>query len=499
MSTRGISRISKPWIAGAVAVAVGSAAVALWMLADSSPDHEPTPAAATATRAVALAPSAVSVPAAAVVTASTVTVEPLATTSTVPTRPASTAPAPPPLPEEARSEWLVLQAPGDTPGPLFKRTRPRLRHTGLEERPYDLCDLDDAKLTVAQRAPEPGETLLLTFNEWDRLKQDRYGLGCDGTEPIQGFDGRYAIVDLQSGLWHYFPTPEEAVEWLNDGKAAHLEAHRNTVPPHTRPLGTVSHLSGATPRSGFTENIVFAGADSPVDEVYVLAETLTLHDGALRGLVRNWSRTLWAYGVTVTAEGSVWRWPLSVQPGETAPFEIVGWDSPAVPDPASVAVTAQMSPYADLTRAFEFDWATPWSSKHEPEHKPTMPPEVEATFPAEEDYYGQSYHWHLVSGPVPPLAELWSHPSVNERLVGAEIEDLRAYVAYHNGGSGQVIGIERLHVIGFEEIIDRVPYFHSDSPDAPQYGVWITFDTPHDPYGNSDLYTVWLGGAHTVE
>ncbi|MYA82347.1 MAG: hypothetical protein F4021_06955 [Acidimicrobiales bacterium] len=496
MSTRGILRISKPWIAGAAAVAVGSAAALAWrMLVDSSPNHGLATAAATATAETALAPSAASVPAAAIVTASTATVGSATTTVSALVRTTTTTPAPP-LPEEARSEWLVLQGSGDIPGPLFGRSLPRMRHTGLEERPYDLCDLEDAKMTVAQRAPEPGEKLLLTLKEWDRFKQDRYGLGCDGTESIEGFDGRYAIVNLQSGLWQYFPTAERAVEWLNDGKAAHLEAHRNTVPPHTRPLGTVSSLRGATAPSGFTENIVFAEADSPVDEVQVLPESLAVRDGAVRGLVRNWSRTRWAYGVTVTADGSVWRWPLSVQPGETAPFEILGWDSSAVPDPASIAVTAEMSPYADLTRAFEFEWATPWSSKYEPEHKPTMPPEVEATFPAEEDYYGQLYRWRWVSGPVPPPAELWSHPSVNERLVGAEIEDLRAYIAYHQGGSGQVIGVERLHVIGFEEVIDRLPYFYSGSPDAPQYEVWITFDTPHDLYGDSDLYTVWLGGAH---
>ena len=55
--------------------------------------------------------------------------------------------------------------------------------------------------------------------------------------------------------------------------------------------------------------IEFAPVDAPVDEVRVLPGTVAVSGGVLRGLVRNWSRHLWAYGVTVTVGEQAFEWP----------------------------------------------------------------------------------------------------------------------------------------------------------------------------------------------
>ena len=132
---------------------------------------------------------------------------------------------------------------------------------------------------------------------------------------------------------------EEAVEFLERER----REQRGTVPYGVTPQGFLDW-------TGAGLGILYSSADGPVDEVRVLPETVLVRDGVLRGLVRNWSRTLWAYGVTVAAEGRVWHWPLTVQPGETAPFEIGEWDGPADPADIGFDVDAEMSNDADMTR-----------------------------------------------------------------------------------------------------------------------------------------------------
>ena len=101
--------------------------------------------------------------------------------------------------------------------------------------------------------------------------------------------------------------------------------------------------------------IEYSDAADPVDAVRVLPGTVAVgSDGALRGLVRNWSRTRWAYGTVVVAGGVEWVWPLSIQPGEMAPFEIKNWHGPSDPSLIDFSVMAEMSDEADLSRAWFF-------------------------------------------------------------------------------------------------------------------------------------------------
>lgn len=132
-------------------------------------------------------------------------------------------------------------------------------------------------------------------------------------------------LDTKGALYsRRFYASETIEEWrdLSEGMASEHTELRDTIPYGTRPHGFRDDTG-----AGF--GIVYSSAAALVDDVRVLTDTVLVRDGVLRGLVRNWSRTLWAYGVAVTADGRSWHWPLSVQPGEVAPFEIDGWDGPA--------------------------------------------------------------------------------------------------------------------------------------------------------------------------
>ena len=137
-------------------------------------------------------------------------------------------------------------------------------------------------------------------------------------------------------------TMEKAQEEWAERQVQKLARYEDTVPEGARPSGF----------RGF--EIEYSSVSAPVDEVQVLAHTLAVRDGMLRGLVRNRSRTLWAYGTVVEAEGRRWRWPLSIQPGEVAPFELEGWDGGADPGRVEFEVTAEMSNDMDLSRYATF-------------------------------------------------------------------------------------------------------------------------------------------------
>ena len=146
--------------------------------------------------------------------------------------------------------------------------------------------------------------------------------------------------------------------------------------------------TGYTDEFGISlHGIRYSDADDPIDEVRVLADTVAVRDGVLRGLVRNLSRTLWAYGVTVSAEGKSWQWPLSVQPGEVAPFEINGWSGPDDPEQIDLTVTAQMSPKGDISRSYDWGQWNPLPPDRMPEfeqaerddgHEPGLVQQIDA-------------------------------------------------------------------------------------------------------------------------
>lgn len=215
---------------------------------------------------------------------------------------------------------------------------------------FDLCDDAEAFEAITGQSYRAGD--LFPQDTYAQLIFDRYRMGCDGAvaDPDRR-EPRWALRANDRGDTIRFASYDEAVAYQQEQIASYRDQFANTV--DTPAFG----LHGAVPVNVL---IHFAGADAPVDEVRLLGDSVTVVDGVLRGMVRNWSRELWAYNVTVTADGRTFEWPLSVQPGELAPFEIVAWKGSLDARGIDIDVTAQMVREADLSRAFVFFFGREW-------------------------------------------------------------------------------------------------------------------------------------------
>ena len=184
-----------------------------------------------------------------------------------------------------------------------------------------------------------------------------------------------------------------------------------------------------------------APAHLPVDEVQVLPETVAVREGVLRGLVRNRSRRLWAYEVAIAAGGREFRWPLSIQPGEVAPFEIAGWAGSGDPETIDMVVTADMSWHADPSRAFaEMSrgqlrlWVGELARRAMPDAVRDRYRHVVA------DTDSGSVSVGTVSWTVAPIEPPDSHRSLADDLERLAVPDLRAYGVVYDG-FGRVIEV----------------------------------------------------------
>ena len=131
--------------------------------------------------------------------------------------------------------------------------------------------------------------------------------------------------------------------WVEErwAEAERAERERTGLPRNVDGFGFVSSLGLG---QGEPFGVVFAPFDAPVDEVRVLSGTVAVSGGVLRGLVRNWSRHLVGVRGHCDSRGAcAFEWPLSVQPGEVAPFEIGGWDGPTDAGLIDIDVTAELS------------------------------------------------------------------------------------------------------------------------------------------------------------
>ena len=238
--------------------------------------------------------------------------------------------------------------PGDTPGPLL--TQPSARPGFF--RVYDMCGVTEVSF-------REGSDFLSVVYRYGYDTARRFHKGC--------IEGRFmALVNshwigVAGGPYseqRYFERRDQAEAWLGERRDAHYQektqAERNGTVPSASPYGFYESVGRnfGSQSAGGPFGIVFAPADAPVDEVTVVEGSVAVSGGVLRGLVRNWSRRLWAYGVEVCAGGDCFGWPLSVQPGELAPFEIAGWDGPADPDRIRISVDADMSWHFDPSRAW---------------------------------------------------------------------------------------------------------------------------------------------------
>ncbi|WP_419839543.1 hypothetical protein [Candidatus Poriferisodalis sp.] len=298
-----------------------------------------------------------------------------------------------------------------------------LEHIDLLSGVFDLCD--DAEAYEAFTGETYREGSLFPRNTYPELISERGTMGCDGSGT--GVDQpRWALRANDWGGTIRFATREDALAEQEERIARYSKRYANTV--ETPPLGIHDGVS--------TDALIrFADADTPVDDVRLLEDSLTVVDGVLRGMVRNWSRVLWAYEVTVTAHGRIFEWPLSVQPGEIAPFEIGAWDGPVDTHRIGIEVAARMVPEADLSRAFEFFFGRPWwGNAYDVPYD--YPQHIHEALPQEGSHelylaYAQfaepdSHPWTADPGALAG----WRSGDILESLVTqVRIDDLRAYLA----------------------------------------------------------------------
>ena len=141
--------------------------------------------------------------------------------------------------------------------------------------------------------------------------------------------------------------PEVSVE-------AAVEAYRHRIEQYAN---FSSYIQGS--RMGYDAPMVYYDVEPRQDALVVLEWSVSVIDGVVRGEALNHSERLWARNAAVTATDPAgaehtWRYPLTVQPGETMPFEIEGWTGSQSPSEVALAVSADMSPRIDLTRSLRF-------------------------------------------------------------------------------------------------------------------------------------------------
>lgn len=234
---------------------------------------------------------------------------------------------------ESLRVWL---GPRDAPGALWKQYGIAGEGVG---RVLDVCVREEAYAGIGGRVLAPGEPI--SGKELLFIRDRQRSANCLGSEPGGTRSRWFYLTEL--GKSPYFDTRAEAQQWRQDQR----DASRNTLPYLAWPFGVNVEASGL--------KIAYSDIDDPIDEVRVLADSVNIRNGALRGAVRNWSRHLWAYRVVVSAGGREWAWPLSIQPGEAAPFEFDDWDGPADPAQIQIDVGAHMSVQADISRSIEIN------------------------------------------------------------------------------------------------------------------------------------------------
>ena len=203
---------------------------------------------------------------------------------------------------------------------------------GLVNEVVDLCDDSAAFLKANRRVLGPGEAATEEELLEVLMVRSASGVDCD----VSG--GRRYIYVGDESWTEAHPTVAEALAHRDRIEAKWVDARKR------RPDGELLGYHGMFKREFPLE---------PRDEVVVLADTVSVSGGVVRGLVHNLSEGLYARNVVVSAGDSSWRWPLTVQPGERAPFEIEGWQGSNDPNEIALSVTADTSTVFDLSRAFK--------------------------------------------------------------------------------------------------------------------------------------------------
>ena len=366
--------------------------------------------------------------------------------------------------------------PSDRPGPLFALSSPgyATRPVGNSYQVKDQCERLDLLAAVKSAEGWGALVRLFGYSAWTRKSVEEALADCTSRRYYAEAEG----TDYHGTQGRYFQDRDNAQGWLSELERE--TARSRTLPSDASGMGS-NNSDGARPdRLG---GIWFAPWDDPLDDVRVLAGTVEVRDGVLRGLVRNWSRHLWAYGLTVSAGGREFVWPLSVQPGEKAPFEIAGWDGPEDSERINVDVDADMSWHADPSRAFSRShtrlhyWVGEYAQR-------TLPDSVRDRYPqVTEDVAPDAVSAGVLEWTNTTLDVPDSHPSLADDIESLTVADLRGYGALFDR-DGRIVDVAAAPV-------GRVWYADDESEtDIWQRRRWE--DVPSLPHGEFGLIGVGL-------
>lgn len=331
---------------------------------------------------------------------------------------------------DAPSGLVRALGPADLPGPLLRFA------AGWRDEVTDLCERPD---WADGRAGSFGTPL----PEWGMSARSRRRAEHDYVNCTMGrFEMEFKAPSLapvrHGARVRHFWTREAADAWWGElvGAARQRMTELEELRGFVFSRGYVS-----TPGPPEWLEMRLAPVDAPLDELRVVPRSILVRDGVLRGLVRNWSRRLWAYETTVRVGGREFVWPLSVQPGEFAPFEIHDWRGPAQPDPSEFVVTAEMSWHVDPSRAFGGNTFNAGGFSNLEQQRVLVTGQGWDRY---SDVWDDTqagtmsvgaYTWDYI-----PLLVPTSHPSLAEDIETLSVRDLRGYGAKLDG-DGRVLEV----------------------------------------------------------
>ena len=352
----------------------------------------------------------------------------------------------------------VVPGEGDRPGGL-RLLAPPPPYEGVANEIYDMCDDQQAYVAVIGQLLGPGNEI--TQEDRDAISFFRRvnEVSCADA------GGRRYVYMSDFGPGGAFSTINSAIEDYNARSVGYPES--KITHPQDIPLGYFGHLDWDFPLEDF-------------DEVVLVEESVLVRDGVLRGLVRNLSKTMYAREVTVTAHPAAGsadaqttsgRFPLTVQPGERAFFEIEGWTGSEDPSDIDFEVSANLSERLDITRAFSFGTGGTVTTRAVDEEffKDFVPDFVYQNEKHKIGDDGLLMLEYISAALTVPT----SHPSLKDQVLNQNIEDLRVYMALT--GNGKIYDIKEppLHIRAASA---GHPHFYPEAISLPTY------------YGNTPFY-----------
>lgn len=381
--------------------------------------------------------------------------------------------------------WVTL-GPNDVPGPLW--------HASLGLRPrrvgqvFDACVLEEAWVIAYGHEPIDGVPGWF-YSEWRDLHPGCLTIDDPDHEPF----GRWSYVG-ETGSLSYLRTKAEAF--------AEGREYEQRLRPDGELLPWNANLLGIV-KAGNTELIGFRDAGYAAQPVEVLPESISYDAGTLRGLVRNWSPTRFAYGVQVSVGDAQWQWPLSIQPGEIAPFELTGLSLAHSPPIEELMVVAQMRDEADISRAFDFRCSPPWFEGNADDLEFDVPGIVHDTLPRQ----GR----HLLAFYCADVNRyISSRPDWQDDQQPVTVENLRSYVAFMEY-DGTVLDIRELVIFTeyypdepgakiIKEVITGIPNERVIAGETHRSSrARLSFAAASGEDHLPANWIVWIGGAHNSD